>query len=32
MTQVQTVPSSRRYDDPQRWWILAACCTVAFAL
>lgn len=30
--QVQTAPSSRRYDDPQRWWILAACCTVAFAL
>lgn len=30
--QVQTASSTRRYDDPQRWWILAACCTVAFAL
>jgi hypothetical protein len=32
VTQEETAPSSRRYDDPQRWWILAACCTVAFAL
>ncbi|MCX7790472.1 MAG: hypothetical protein N2378_07510, partial [Chloroflexaceae bacterium] len=31
MTQVQTALSSRRYDDPRRWWMLAACCTVAFA-
>lgn len=30
--QVETAPSSRSYDDPQRWWILAACCTVAFAM
>ncbi|PDV98214.1 MFS transporter [Candidatus Chloroploca asiatica] len=32
VTDVPTVPSPRQYDDPQRWWILAACCTVAFAL
>ncbi|WP_129677173.1 MFS transporter [Candidatus Chloroploca sp. Khr17] len=32
VTDVPTVASPRQYDDPQRWWILAACCTVAFAL
>lgn len=27
----QAAPSTGEFNDPQRWWILAACCTVAFA-
>ena len=30
-TQTAAEPASTSFADPQRWWVLAACCTVGFA-